>query len=54
MIPTAEEFLKNTTMVTEQEISIVKNYMIEFTKLHVENFTKSELELKEYLELHVK
>ncbi len=28
--------------------------MKQFAKLHVENFTKSGLNLKEYLELHVK
>jgi hypothetical protein len=58
-LPTAEEFLNSNSlkghvaMDSVNEDDIVTD-MIEFAKLHVENFVKSGLTLKEYLELHVK
>lgn len=56
---TAEVFVnfleaKGTIFPNEKEKLRAKNSFIEFAKLHVENFTKSGLNLKEYLELHVK
>ena len=57
-IPTAKETLKSKETYDEEyptiSLSDAEEAMIEFAKLHVENFTKSELSLKEYLELHVK
>lgn len=55
-IITAEEFfaLPDYDKSSIPMFSDIHNAMIEFAKLHVENFTKSGLNLKEYLELHVK
>ena len=58
-ILTAEEFLcmkdvDDCDMILSTTIHDVRKATIEFAKLHVENFVKSGLTLKEYLELHVK
>jgi hypothetical protein len=45
-VPTAEEILNKHL--------VPANAMIEFAKLHVENFAKSNLNAEEYLKLHVK
>jgi hypothetical protein len=57
MIQTAEEFLLRQGCVRTDktffdEVEAID--LIEFAKLHVENFVKSDLTLKEYLELHAK
>lgn len=54
-IPTAEELSKKYTRLRSTvALKDLSDFAIEFAKLHVENFTKSGLNLKEYLELHVK
>ncbi len=62
MIQTAEEFLLRQgcqRMNCDGEIcdffeDVQPKDFIEFAKLHVENFVKSDITLKEYLELHAK
>ena len=70
MIPTAEEILSKhlESMIerTEQSYCSINEMkaqpewdasmqaMIEFAKLHVENFSKSNLKIDEYLKLHTK
>ena len=41
MIPTAEEFLRSRKLLTQLEIDLVKDDLIEFTKLHVEAALKA-------------
>jgi hypothetical protein len=53
MVQTAEEFLKEAQSNPSKGWT-ARKLMIEFAKLHVENFTKSNLNPEEYLKLHVK
>lgn len=53
-IPTAEAFLNQKPFIHGMTRGDQQIAMIEFAKLHVENFTKSNLNLEEYLKLHVK
>jgi hypothetical protein len=62
-IPTIEEFFNNysdNVSLSEGHYDYLvekdsfKEAMIEFAKLHVENFAKSNLNAEEYLKLHVK
>jgi len=55
MIPTAKAFYQNYIEENNHDSHVdIEEMLIEFAKLHVENFIKSGLTLKEYLELHVK
>jgi hypothetical protein len=57
-IPTAKKYLQGSETYDKDYPTIslydAEQRMIEFAKLHVENFTKSNLNLEEYLKLHVK